>query len=41
MKPRQLILLLIMAYFAFGGTFTCTAHSGDDTIHTTNNNNNK
>jgi len=39
MRIRNLILLVLFAFFAFGGTFTCTAHNGDDTFHTTNTNN--
>ena len=38
---RNLILIVLVAFFAFGGTFTCTAHNGDDTIHTTNNSTSK
>jgi hypothetical protein len=34
MKFRDVILLLLVAFFAFGGTFTCTTNDGDNTIHT-------
>ena len=38
MKWRNLLLILIFVFFAFGGTFTCTTHDGDSTVHTSNNN---
>ena len=34
MKFRNVILLLLIAFFALGGTFTCTTNDGDNTIHT-------
>ena len=30
MRWRNLLLLIVCAAFAFGGSFTCHAHSGDD-----------
>jgi hypothetical protein len=35
MKTRNLILAVLLAYFAFGGTFTCTS-TNDSEKHTEN-----
>jgi hypothetical protein len=41
MNWRNLLLLLLFAFFALGGTFTCTTNDGDKVIHTTNTNDKK
>jgi len=30
MKTRNLILVILLALFSFGGTFTCTSTTGSD-----------
>jgi hypothetical protein len=32
-KWRAIILMVLLAYAAFGGSFSCHFHSGDGTTH--------
>jgi len=33
MRIRHLLMVVLLAAMAFGGSFTCVAHSGDSHVH--------